>query len=148
MCQYLRELIRISGYKPGTSNIDIFHFHGLVRHLTKKELTRLENETNAEWDDRIGKILQGCIAEGIVKKDMYNAILVDEGQDFTVEWMKGLIQLLNEDTDSLLFCYDPTQNVFGRKSITWKDADFKVQGKKPIELEVSYRTTIDFSMDL
>ena len=50
---------------------------------------------------------------------------------------------LNENSDSLLFCYDPAQNVFGRKKPNWKTAGFKVQGKKPTELKKSYRNTVE-----
>ncbi|RMH34928.1 MAG: DNA helicase II, partial [Gammaproteobacteria bacterium] len=78
-----------------------------------------------------------------MKKGIYDAILVDEGQDFATEWMQGLSQLLNERSDSLLFCYDPAQNVFGRKKPNWKTAGFKVQGKKPTELKKSYRNTVE-----
>jgi superfamily I DNA/RNA helicase len=57
--------------------------------------------------------------------------------------MFGLFQLLNENTDSLLFCYDFEQNVFGRKRPIWAQSGFKVKGKKPTELKKSYRNTVE-----
>ena len=141
--QYLKKLIDVSGEDTTNDGIDIYHFHGLVKQLTGANLSKLQGEIDEEYDSRIGTILKGRIAEGFVKKGMYNAIFVDEGQDFATEWMQGLSQLLNENSDSLLFCYDPAQNVFGRKKPNWKTAGFKVQGKKPTELKKSYRNTIE-----
>lgn len=141
--QYLKKLIDVSGEATANDGIEIYHFHGLVKQLTGANLSKLQGETDEEYDSRIGTILKGRIAEGFVKKGMYDAIFVDEGQDFATEWMQGLSQLLNENSDSLLFCYDPAQNVFGRKKPNWKTAGFKVQGKKPTELKKSYRNTIE-----
>lgn len=142
--QYLRKLIDVSGENNKTnSGIDVFHFHGLVKELTGANLSKLQAESEEEYDSRIGTILKGRLAEGFVKKGIYDAIFVDEGQDFATEWMQGLSQLLNENSDSLLFCYDPAQNVFGRRKPNWKTAGFKVQGKKPTELKKSYRNTVE-----
>jgi len=142
--QYLRKLIDVSGLKSSSSNgVDIFHYHGLVKALTKADLTRSKTETDEEYDTRVGTILIGRIAEGKVKKGLYDAILVDEGQDFATVWMQGLAQLLNDNSDSMLFCYDPSQNVFGKQKPNWKTAGFKVQGKKPDELKKSYRNTVE-----
>jgi hypothetical protein len=142
--QYLRKLIDVSGDGIlSNDGIDIFHFHGLVKELTGANLSKLQGESDEDYDMRVGTILKGRIAEGFVKKGIYDAIFVDEGQDFATEWMQGLSQLLNENSDSLLFCYDPAQNVFGRKKPNWKTAGFKVQGKKPTELKKSYRNTVE-----
>lgn len=142
--QYLKKLIDISGENQVISEgVYINHFHGLVKELTGANLSIIKGETDEEYDSRIGTILKGKIAEGAIKKGIYDAIFVDEGQDFATEWMQGLSQLLNENTDSLLFCYDPAQNVFGRRKPNWKTAGFKVQGKKPTELKKSYRNTVE-----
>ena len=141
--QYLKKLIDVSGENTSIAGIDISHFHGLVKELTGANLSKLHGESDEEYDGRIGTILKGRIAEGFVKKGIYDAIFVDEGQDFATEWMQGLSQLLNENSDSLLFCYDPAQNVFGRKKPNWKTAGFKVQGKRPTELKKSYRNTVE-----
>jgi len=143
LSRYLRKLLQLSGPREGTSDIEVFHFHGLVKHLTGVDLSRWEDESTEQYDLRVGTILKGEIAKGTVKRGMYDAILVDEGQDFITDWMQGLTQLLNEEHDSLLFCYDPAQNVFGRTRPNWKSAGFKVQGKRPIELKRSYRNTVE-----
>jgi len=143
LSRYLIELIKASGSQTDSDGIDVFHFHGLVKHLTRANLSPLDNESDEQYDERIGQILLGRIAEGTVTKGSYDAIFVDEGQDFHETWMRGLVQLLNEKSDCLLFCYDPAQNVFGRRRPNWKNAGLKVQGKKPVELKINYRNTAE-----
>jgi superfamily I DNA/RNA helicase len=143
LSRYLKRLLELSGTEEGHADIEVYHFHALVRRLTGVDVSPWPGEKGEQYDPRIGAILKGEIAKGTVKRGCYDAILVDEGQDFTTDWMQGLTQLLNEDHDSLLFCYDPAQNVFGRLRPNWKTAGFKVQGKRPTELKRSYRNTVE-----
>jgi superfamily I DNA/RNA helicase len=71
----------------------------------------------------------------------YDAILIDEGQDFDEDMVQAVARLLNPKTNSLLFCYDPAQNVFGRKAPVWKRIGINVQGKRPTILNRCYRST-------
>lgn len=143
LSRYLKSLVALSGPEQGDTDIGVYHFHGLVKAMTGANLSPNEKEDDKEYDERVGNILKGRIAEGAVQKGMFDAILVDEGQDFTTTWMQGLTQLLNSTVDSLLFCYDPAQNVFGRSKPNWKSAGFKVQGKRPTLLKKSYRNTVE-----
>lgn len=138
--RYLQDLVNSSGMERD-SKIDIFHYHGLVKELTNRNISKRRDEEGDEWDERVGEILIGEIASGSTKGEQYDAILVDEGQDFTTTWVKSIVKLLNKNTDSFLFSYDPAQNVFGRKNITWKSAGLSVQGKRPVTLETSYRNS-------
>ncbi|MBM2813551.1 MAG: family ATPase [Ignavibacteria bacterium] len=140
---YLSSLIKFSGNDASLEGISVNHFHGLVKELTGVNLSKLDDENSSDYDKRVGDILKGKIAEGVVRKGQYDAILVDEGQDFTIEWMQGLSLLLNDKSDSLLFCYDPAQNVFNKPKPIWKEAGFKVQGRRPTLLKKSYRNTVE-----
>lgn len=120
--------------------IEIVHFHGLVKRLTQANLSRLSDETDEQYNARIGTILLNYLQTHDVPK--YEAILIDEGQDLSDDWMRCLTKLINPETDSILFCYDPAQNVFGRKRPNWKSVGLNVQGKKPVELRECYRNTL------
>jgi superfamily I DNA/RNA helicase len=113
----------------------------LVKKLTNANLRKLSSESNEQWDARVASILRNAIAQGLIRHS-YDAILIDEGQDLAMEWIESVIGLLNEKTNSLLFCLDPAQNIFGRK-ITYKSVGIKVQGKRPILLKRSYRNTVE-----
>lgn len=121
--------------------ITITHFHGLAKNLIKASLRKNMSESGEEYNERIGKL----IIESLEKEAdpiRYDAILIDEGQDFTDYWVKALTLILNPETNSILFCYDPAQNVFGRKRPNWKSVGLMVQGKRPTELKDCYRNTL------
>jgi hypothetical protein len=119
---------------------DILHFHGLIKKVTNANLTRHNDENEQQYNARIGEQFFDFIQKKQVQK--YDAILIDEGQDLSDDWVKCLTQLLNPETNSLLFCYDPAQNVFGRKRPNWKSVGLNVQGKRPTELKECYRNTL------
>jgi superfamily I DNA/RNA helicase len=77
-------------------------------------------------------------------KIKYQAILVDEAQDFYDEWFLALLEILDE-TNSLFFVYDNTQSVYGqphrRKSEwTWKSLGIDILGRSQI-FDVNYRNS-------
>lgn len=125
--------------------IDISTFHGLVKKITNANLTMLEKETQDEYSLRITEILNKHLDSAELTQK-YDAILIDEGQDFAQEWIQSLIRVLNPKTNSILFCYDPAQNIFNRKRPSWKSFGLEVQGKKPTELMRCYRNTKEILM--
>ena len=141
LCQYIRQLLTVAEPNASQDGIDVYHYHGLVKALTGANLGKLASESQDEWDARVGTILREEIASGKLTQ-RYDAILIDEGQDFAVEWLHSLTELLDENSDSLLFCLDPAQNIFGRK-VSYKSVGIKVQGKRPISLKKSYRNTAE-----
>lgn len=80
----------------------------------------------------------------------YDAILIDEAQDFKDEWFLGLLKLLNPETNSLFIVYDNTQSVYGnphrRKSDwSWTSLGIKIVGRTDI-LEVNYRNSPEIGL--
>ena len=140
LAQYIRHLIAGSAQTVAATGIDVFHYHALVKALTGASLKRLAAETHDAWEMRVGAMLRDGIIDGSITT-RYDAILIDEGQDFTVDWIRSLTSLLNEN-DSLLLATDPAQNIFGRKT-PYIRAGIKVQGKRPVSLTRSYRNTTE-----
>jgi len=75
----------------------------------------------------------------------YDAILIDEAQDFKDEWFIGLLSLINPSTNSLFIVYDNAQSVYGnhhrRKSgWSWINIGIKIIGRTEI-LRLCYRNT-------
>jgi hypothetical protein len=141
LCRYIEQLLALSESESSHHGVDVYHYHALVKELTGANLQPLPSESSDQWNSRVGTLLRDAIASGKLTT-RYDAILIDEGQDFAVEWLQSLTELLNEKTDSLLFCLDPAQNIFGRK-VSFKSLGIKVQGKKPVSLKRSYRNTTE-----
>ncbi|WP_066425089.1 UvrD-helicase domain-containing protein [Anabaena sp. 4-3] len=75
----------------------------------------------------------------------YQAILIDEAQDFYDEWFKALLEVLDSDTKSLFFVYDNTQSVYGqphrrKQDWSWRKLGIDVVGRSQI-FDVNYRNS-------
>jgi AAA domain/Nuclease-related domain len=115
---YVRDLIRRVPCDFDWKNIEIVHFHLFCRRVLldmgcpwpkgSGEVFFQEQVPKAVWDAIAGK-----------KYNTYDAILIDEGQDFHHEWYKLLCEFLSKRNELLIVC-DKKQNVYGRE-LSWLD---------------------------
>jgi len=140
---YLGATLNNAHVKPLKSNgdgyIEVKHYHSLLKDLTDVKLPKNDKETWDDYNVRRANALEDYF-ENNPEAKKYDAILIDEGQDFSEEMLKSTVSMLSEQ-NSLLFCYDPAQDIFGRKNFTWKSVGLQVQGRKPTLLTKSYRNT-------
>lgn len=123
----------------GTGYIEVKHYHSLLKDLTGIKLLK---NAFPNWEDYTKESAR-LLMDYVDKHDdfrKFDAIIIDEGQDFSEEMLASLLKILN-DSESLLFCFDPAQNMFGRKRFSWKFVGLNVQGKKTTILNKSYRNT-------
>ncbi|MEC1698313.1 3'-5' exonuclease [Schinkia azotoformans] len=113
---------------PSTSRtIKVRNFHAWLKNdlkITEKEIPSI-----------IEKLESG---ESILP--MYDAILIDEGQDFDPEWFQLVSNLLNPETKSLLLVEDRAQDIYKRKRSYLQDTGLSFQGRSKI-LSINYRNT-------
>jgi superfamily I DNA/RNA helicase len=74
----------------------------------------------------------------------YQAILIDEAQDFYDEWFQMLLEILDPKTESLFFVYDNTQSVYGhphrrQSDWTWKNLGIDIAGGRSSIFDLNYR---------
>ncbi|WP_321421745.1 UvrD-helicase domain-containing protein [uncultured Methanobacterium sp.] len=119
---FIKEMINDSPYNFNWSNITFRHFHGFCRDL----LNELSLTTPSRFDDivqvleeEMKKILEDPIMTEILEKFRYDAILIDEGQDYSWEWYDFLSKFLNHRNELFLVC-DEKQNIYGRE-LSWID---------------------------
>lgn len=74
-------------------------------------------------------------------RQAYDAILIDEGQDFAPSWVQLTLSLLKPNGD-LLICDDPSQSIFN--AYTWLQKGLSVVGRTRI-LRVPFRSTREVS---
>jgi thymidine kinase len=70
----------------------------------------------------------------------YDAILIDEGQDFAAEWLRLISLVINETTQSLLLVEDRAQTIYKRKRSYVQDTGMSFQGRSKV-LSINYRNT-------
>lgn len=72
----------------------------------------------------------------------YDAILIDEGQDFAPSWM-AVIKSLLKPNGALMICDDPSQSIF--RNYTWHEKGVSVVGRSKF-LRVPFRSTREISL--
>ncbi|WP_257535989.1 UvrD-helicase domain-containing protein [Metabacillus litoralis] len=84
------------------------------------------------------------IIEKLEKKEAilptYDAVLIDEGQDFEADWLRLVSLLINEQTQSLLLVEDRAQTIYNRKRSYLQDTGLSFQGRSKV-LSINYRNT-------
>lgn len=119
-------------FDPGSKevqnqNIIVRNFHSWLKHDLKMNEYQLP--------DMIEKIERN---ETILPT--YDAILIDEGQDFEAEWLRLVSLLINSDTQSLLLVEDRAQTIYKRKRSYLQDTGLSFQGRSKV-LTINYRNT-------
>lgn len=108
-------------------NIQVYNFHAWL----KQEL-------------KLSDSLIPSIVEKVKQKEVilpqYDAILIDEGQDFEPEWFQLVSNLLNPETKSLLLVEDRAQDIYKRKRSYIQDTGLDFRGRSKI-LNINYRNT-------
>ncbi|MEM9509823.1 MAG: UvrD-helicase domain-containing protein [Cyanobacteria bacterium P01_E01_bin.35] len=94
------------------------------------------------YDDDLSKLVD--LAHKSSKR--YQAIVIDEAQDFYDEWFQALLAVLDNRTQALFIVYDNTQSVYGqahrRKSDwSWKNLGIKIPGGRSQVFDVNYRNS-------
>ena len=90
-------------------------------------------------NERLPRLFFEILSENNSEIEKYDAVLVDEGQDFRMSWWKCLRKILAENEEMLLVA-DHTQNLYGTASV-WTDEAMTGAGFRGewAELQVSYR---------
>ena len=127
--------------------ITFTHFHGLCRDLID------QHDANDGWQDNwtswAVRRLSDLYAQPSSDLPTYDAILVDEGQDFELEWWALLRDHLLRPEGEMLLAADRTQNLYARS--TWTEdgaagggfsgpwADLKGTYRMPVDLVLIVR---------
>ena len=69
----------------------------------------------------------------------YQAILIDEGQDFADAWYQLLLRALDPETNRLFIAFDSSQNIYKRR-ISWRSLGVQIVGHTRV-LKRNYRNT-------
>lgn len=135
--------------------IEAWNFHSWCKFLAAKVGCR--SEYRSLWrDNNHQAVLDKLLAESVIgwceklnEDDRYDAILVDEGQDFQRDWWIALRSALKSSGEMLLVA-DRAQNIYGVEN--WLDGDLRGTGLSSTwyELSASYRmpeALIDIAAD-
>lgn len=97
-------------------DITVMHFHGLCREVAKEVGFTIQAVSDQQkyYDETLPEMLLKAIDE---TGPMFDAIIVDEGQDFLETYWVALASLLNEKEGIFYVFYDDNQNLYGGDSL-------------------------------
>ncbi|MBI2332381.1 MAG: AAA family ATPase [Chloroflexi bacterium] len=93
-------------------DITVLHFHGLCREVAKEVGFTIQSVSDQQkyYDETLPEMLLKAVDE---TGPMFDAIIVDEGQDFLETYWVALASLLNEKEGIFYVFYDDNQNLYG-----------------------------------
>jgi len=118
-------------------------FSSLYYEANKK--ARKEDKKDDFFQEFVPKILNQMIKSQGENKLLYDAILIDEAQDFEQVWFEPIMQVLNPDTNSLLITCDGLQGIYARKRFTWLSVGIQARGRVK-RFDKSYRIPIEIGI--
>ncbi len=155
LINYLRDLTRGFGRQKWSGSVDYVNFHLWCKRIciatgNYEEYLDLWRDLDASSDDKDSSklVLDESMAELVQRtldglplseRPLYDAILVDEAQDYRPSWWQTLRSALRPGGEMMLVS-DTTQNVYGTAR-TWTDDAMKGAGFSGpwMELKGSYR---------
>ena len=122
-------------------NVHVKHFDGFSRG---NGVTRGRDENGkTEGNESLGaRLLEGLESGNAPCSNTYDAVLIDEGQDFSPNWFKCVLAAMKDPNDGdLLIVGDGNQGLYERERISWKSLGISASGRRTSYLVKNYRNT-------
>lgn len=123
LTHYLRKLVarHSASYGADPTKVTCVHFHGYCKRIVEEADAIGISMTAPDGTEPSDIVIWKAISASEQQLRVpYDAILVDEGQDFELDWWNLLREQVRPGGEMLLVA-DPTQNIFDRAA--WTDED-------------------------
>src|SRR5690606_32807965 len=153
---YVKDMIARSPFAFNWKKFTFTHFHGFCKdklnefgHEWPKSPLRLNYNSNIDFENTLEYFFKATVPEAVIDAiqgksyQKYDAILIDEGQDYHYEWYAMLNKYFLSGRDEVLIVSDKRQNIFDRE-LDWLDKRVTREGldkfQEPyIDLTVTFR---------
>jgi len=147
LLNYLKDLAVRWSREGAKRDITWLNFHAWGKRICRSTGNRARysklgpaSEAGNEWSIRLAGLMKQILSENRAEPSVqYDAILVDEGQDFLLQWWESLRAAVRKGGEMLLVA-DPTQDLFATAR-AWTDQNMRGAGFSGpwVNLERSYR---------
>lgn len=138
-----KKLISFLKHKGVNDNVHVYHFHAWCKtQLQTYNADHIGGASDRAFERYVKSVIHG-VERGIIPREQYGAVLIDEGHDFEADWLKLIVQMVNKDSDSLLLLYDDAQSIYRSKSklnFSLSSVGINARGRTTI-LKTNYRNT-------
>ncbi len=124
LSNYLRTLVnaRCKEYRANPTSVTCTNFHGFCQRLVddaeQAGFTTIA-PPDMKWFDAIVVRAEQALEAGFRRQ--FDAVLIDEGQDFTLDWWNMLRHRVVREEGEMLLVADPTQDVYDKQA--WTDEE-------------------------
>lgn len=163
LAHYIQGLVRRWCRRNGGDHrlVDCIHIHGFASDVLRQvgPLERYaEADLEDERDETVSREVQQQVYDNMIRKaelcyeqhrdmlEVYDAVLVDEGQDFKLPWWKFLRDhVVGGSSPEMLLAADVSQDIYERKSWTQETSMQGAGFSGPWRtLKESYRLPVDY----
>lgn len=130
---YIKDKISTVRENFSWNNFNIIHFASFIMQAIEMENINI----HADGENFFEKLKLEDFKGKISEKNKYDAILIDEGQDFEKEWFYILKEFLKNDGEFFIMA-DEKQNIYNKKLDSDKNVATNIKGAWNI-LDKSYR---------
>ncbi|MEZ4863376.1 MAG: UvrD-helicase domain-containing protein [Caldilineaceae bacterium] len=149
--QYLRQLVAATNVDFAWEKIEFHYFHGFCKNFLTENGIPWPLTSNRVSKQLLDEMVPSLVAQALqagqnIKNRAYDAILIDEGQDFSRTYYDMLCHFLT-DNDEVLLVADRRQNIYLRDD-SWLEqmSGTKFRGRWR-ELKTSYRLSTDLAQE-
>lgn len=118
---------------PDPDGVEVLHFYEMCERLVGEKVLH-ENQDMDYYDI----VMEDALSKELPDSLLYDAILVDEGQDFSDRMLQVVMKCLNRKTDFLTVALDEGQDLYGQKR-TWKSVGINARWR--MRQNIIYRNT-------
>lgn len=123
LVNYVKRLFANKKIPMGHEGVEVLHFYQLCSEILGEHVAYEKEDA-----DYYNLVVQETLSRVDSFPQRYDAILVDEGQDFSDDMYKVVTRMLNPQTNNLTIALDDNQNLY-RPHHSWKELGIQVQGR-------------------
>ena len=124
------------------NQVQVYHFHDWCGQQIKTYHVDLLESKEPAYIRQVETVID-AVDKGLIPRAQYGALLIDEGHDFDVAWMKLVVQMVDPEVNSLLLLYDDAQSIYQKRTglgFSLSSVGVQAQGRTTI-LRLNYRNT-------
>lgn len=124
-----------------TDKVHVYHFHDWCGEQLRTYHVDVVGGDKPYWERQVDSVIVG-VEKGQIPREQYGALLIDEGHDFEEDWLRLVVQMIDQNTNSLLLLYDDAQSIYRRSALGFSLSSVGVQARGRTKiLKLNYRNT-------
>ena len=124
-----------------TDKVHVYHFHDWCGEQLRTYHVDVAEGDKPYWERQVDSVVAG-VEGGQIPREQYGALLIDEGHDFEEHWLRLVVEMIDQNTNSLLLLYDDAQSIYRRSGLRFSLSSVGVQARgRTTILKLNYRNT-------